>query len=307
MASDHRIPPPDVVASVLLEKIDFFTEVQLWPLTQNLDAAGWLTNFRTDELDHAHALLNAFVFISEPIADALLRAAFQSLSADFVSQTPTYQHAVDTWREACRSLLITYVQGEEPHVTDSGLTFVRKARRILGLGEDQIGAPDAILARALLNPRRPVLFLDDFVGSGNQMRDTWRRKVSLNGEEWSFGRLASEKKSLCLYAPLVCTSHGRGRLERSCPELVLRPAHCLDERYGALHQQSILWPVPLRAGARAFVDNTSTRAGIVRELGTGGGFHGLGLALGFWDSVPDATLPLFWWERNGWIPLVRRR
>jgi hypothetical protein len=36
------------------------------------------------------------------------------------------------------------------------------------------------------------------------------------------------------------------------------------------------------------------------------GFHKLGLALAFQHCVPDATLPLFYWEHNEWHPLIRR-
>jgi hypothetical protein len=36
------------------------------------------------------------------------------------------------------------------------------------------------------------------------------------------------------------------------------------------------------------------------------GFHCLGLSLAFYDSVPDATLPIFYWEENGWNPLIKK-
>jgi len=77
-----------------------------------------------------------------------------------------------------------------------------------------------------------------------------------------------------------------------------------------LANDSIFWPDPLKHGANEAIKKASLRAGLPD---TGGakvndwqGFYKLGLALGFYNSVPDATLPIFYWEKNGWKPLIRR-
>ena len=65
---------------------------------------------------------------------------------------------------------------------------------------------------------------------------------------------------------------------------------------------------PWKPGAHEFLFEASRRAGIVDELGSNwAGFENLALPLAFFHCVPDATLPLYFWERNGWSPLIRRR
>ena len=86
------------------------------------------------------------------------------------------------------------------------------------------------------------------------------------------------------------------------------PAHVLDDEYSLISERSRLWPATLEAGAHEFLFEASRRAGIVDELGSNwAGFENLALPLAFFHCVPDATLPLYFWERNGWSPLIRRR
>ena len=149
--------------------------------------------------------------------------------------------------------------------------------------------------------------MDDFVGSGHQMGETWTGRVTMpDGEEWSFSRAARELGVMAIYTPLVCTTYGFENLKTDCPELSVRPAHFLDERYSLVHEDSIPWPEHRRATADDFLFEASTRAGIIDRMGDQfKGFHDLGLAFAFWHSVPDATLPLLYWEEE-WLPLIRR-
>ncbi|MGI4789714.1 MAG: phosphoribosyltransferase-like protein [Janthinobacterium lividum] len=70
-----------------------------------------------------------------------------------------------------------------------------------------------------------------------------------------------------------------------------------------------MWPDHLRTSALDFLEKVSHRVGIYDTHGGVNdwqGFNKLGLSLGFEHSVPDATLPIFYWEQNGWKPLLRR-
>jgi hypothetical protein len=161
-----------------------------------------------------------------------------------------------------------------------------------------------VLERLAKGSLAPVLFVDDFVGSGDQFVKTWKRQYSLaDGSLRSF----SDFDGLLsfFYAPLVCTAKGAATVARDCPNVALRPAHLLSEEYSADHPESVLWPKQLRPSASSFIESASARAGI--PSGRRFGYRGLALAFAFEHSTPDATLPLFYWEENGWIPLVTRR
>jgi hypothetical protein len=309
MIPSGPIYAPRVSGQDVLSKTDYFVDVQLWPLLKELDAHRWLSNFTDSELDHAVHLLNGFMYFSSRLLDQLFISAVQSLSASFYSFGDSFLAFQSTWRQFVDSVIVTYVTGEIPNPSDSGYAFARRARQLLGINEDRIMAPDEAV-RHLVQQAGPIIFVDDFVGSGNQFVETWRRQVPLSGSTSSFERITAVRGAEFYYCPLACTEYGFDRIRRDCPAVRLHPAHLLSARYSALDPNSIIWPNHLRGTATDFLQAASARAGIPDTNGNVDdwrGFHKLGLAIAMGDSVPDATLPIFYWERNGWIPLIRRK
>ncbi len=275
----------------------------LWPVRKRLDPQSWLTNFSENERPFAYNLLNVFLYYNEDLVDALLIGAFQRVSAHVVGSATTLADARTRWRTFLSSVLVTQVQGEDPNPADSGYAFARKARQVLRIDEAQIAEPRHALSDVSIRFDTPVLLVDDFVGSGNQLVETWHRRQGAEG----LGSLAAAAEAgvSIFYVPLVATSLGIARLRRECSNLKVFPAHLLDERYSLIAPNSILWPESLKPHAQAFLLDASDRAGIVDGYEYGWkGFHDLALAVAFAHSVPDATLPLFFWDRNGWKPLL---
>ena len=281
--------------------------IGLWPSSHTLDPLGWLANFDESERPYALNLLNVFLYYNEDLVDALLRSSVQQLTTYVVRTSSPLSEARSQWRRFRRDVLITYVEGENPNATDSGRTFARKARQVLGIDEEQIGSPAETLSKLIQGYRGPVLLLDDFVGSGNQVVNTWRNRYPLeNGKEYSF-EMASGSGVRIFCVPLIATSDAVEALPHRCTGLSINPAHVLDTRYSLIATDSILWPDELKPTSREFLYGASERAGILNEPEVQwDGFHGLGLGLAFSDSVPDATIPLYYWERQGWTPLIRR-
>ena len=158
-----------------------------------------------------------------------------------------------------------------------------------------------------------MLLVDDFVGSGNQMITTWQRPYSdrraRRGEAHKSRTFATMIQEGCdiVYVPIIATADGVQAIGEACPGLLVRPAHVVDEKYSLTHPESNLWPDDLKPDAASFLLRVSQRAGIVDALQDEWmGFEQLALALAFYHSVPDATLPLYYWESGGWAPLVRR-
>lgn len=284
----------------MLGKCDYFLQVQLWPVRTELDAEAWLSNFKRDELPHAVHLLNAFLYFSERLVDQMFVAAFQSLSRLLVPSASDAADLRTSWSSFVDRVVVTHVTGEDPNVTDSGFMFARKARQRLGIPEARIMNPDQALAEIVNRGPRPVVFVDDFVGSGNQFVETWTRDYSGS----SFADHASQNGGEFFYIPTVCTENGATRIATDCSHVVIEPAHTLPGRYSALATDSIVWPPDFLATAKEFIANASDRAGIAADRRYG--FHDLGLCLAFYHSVPDATLPILYFQENGWKPLIRR-
>jgi hypothetical protein len=275
-----------------------------------LNPQKWLENFRADEEDHAVCLLNSFVYFSHGLIDQMFLAAFQGLSCYLRRPGDSLLSVQTAWRSFFDRAIITYVTGENPSVTDSGLTFARKARQVLGINEGQILSPGEAASELYRGRIRPIVFVDDFVGSGNQFLETWERSMDISGGfSISFAQLAALRGTEFYYCPLVCTEFGYERLRTSCPRVALNPAHIIVDRYNALNPDSVIWSDNLRSTAVDFLQAVSSRAGIPDNGGGVGdwrGFNSLGLTIAFAHSVPDATLPIFYWENNGWLPLVRQ-
>jgi len=309
MAVSSPIYAPRVTPQDVFTKTDYFVDVQLWPLLKEIDGRRWLTNFTPSEQEHAVHLLNSFMYLSPRLLDQLFTSTLQSLSASFYSVGSSFLAFQSTWRQFVDTVVITYVTGEIPNPSDSGYGFARRARQLIGIDENRIVTPDEAVRRIVQQPG-PVIFVDDFVGSGNQFLETWRRAVPLSGSTLSFERIKAIRGAEFYYCPLVCTEYGFHRIRAECPSVRLQPAHLLSSKYSALDQHSIIWPNHLRSSAIDFLRAASARAGISDTNGNVDdwrGFHCLGLAIAIGDSVPDATLPIFYWERNGWIPLIRRK
>ncbi|MBM0237707.1 hypothetical protein JNW88_12010 [Micromonospora sp. ATA32] len=292
----------------LLDNREYYSKIGAWPPTPSgIKPKAWLTNFEESEREHALFLLDSFVYLNAAITNKLFASAFQGISEEVTRGGDTYHERKLLWKRFRDEVLITYPTGERPNVTDSGYLFARKARQLLNIDEDQIESPENVVEIIRRQSHRPVLFVDDFVGSGDQFVATWERQYEMrDGEHASF---SSESKSGSLtsvwYCPAVCTELGSQKVLEKASVVQLRPAHFLPARYGALHPETVLFAPHLIPTARDFIVNASRRAGVPPDWTFG--YKGLALAIAFEHSVPDATLPLFWVDTPRWKPLLRRR
>jgi len=294
----------------ILAKCDYFAEARVWPLQQKLSASRWLDNFEPADRNLAAHLLNGFLYFSEEMVDQMFGAAVQSLSSSVLELDLSFFQTQSAWRAFLDGAIVTYVTGERPNPTDSGLLFSRKARQVIGIDQSSITSPEDAVLRLMTDVERTVIFVDDFVGSGNQFVDTWQRPTrALGRADISFAKLSTVSRHRFFYCPLLCTDLGLQRIQRECPVVKVVPAHHVPRNYSALAPDSVIWPAHLLPEGVHFIQRYSTAAGIPDSPGTVDdwrGFAGLGLTMAFAHSVPDATLPLFYWEKNGWAPLIRR-
>ena len=284
--------PTDLTRKHMLEKCDYFSDIGIWPRKTDLNPELWLSNFQQHEERHALYLLNAFMYFSPDLVNQIFSTSIRTIGRMMTG---------DQWTEFLDSVLVTLVMGEVPSVTDSGYVFTRKART-LGIPEDHIMSHEKVFTRIQGGFNRAIVFVDDFVGSGDQFISTWNRIPSNQYE--SFRTLATGSQAKFYYCPAFCTQPGLDSIKSNCPEVSVNPGVLIPDNYGALAPDSIVWPSQLRSTAENFLHSASTRAGIPENLWRG--YASLGLTIAFEDSVPDATLPIIYWEKNGWHPLMRR-
>jgi hypothetical protein len=249
-------------------------------------------------------LLDHFVFFGSEATNYMLASTLRRLAA----HVRDYRGR-DALERFTRNAVFTPVLGEDPNPTDSGALFCRKVRQVLGIPDTRFVS----LSRAyeLAASGVPVIFLDDFIGSGDQMASTWERDVAAGR---NFRGLASSSRVDATYLALVGTASGCRRLADDHPELRLSVAHILDQGHSVFGIPSN----PLRPD----LDDMPTRVDQLLQKYQSAlqlppylstvqekkyGYSKLGLLLAFEHSVPDASLPLIWaGGPNGWTPLARR-
>lgn len=170
----------------------------------------------------------------------MFHSAFQSLSSHFLSPRDSFLSYQTKWRLFVESVVVTYVTGEIPNPSDSGFGFARRARQLLEIDEARIMDPSDAVRRLMRQPG-PILFVDDFVGSGSQFSATWRRPVEVSpGTYVSFERLtAIARGAEFYYCPLICTEFGNQNLRQVCPEVRINPAHIISQRYNVFASDSV--------------------------------------------------------------------
>ena len=259
----------------------------------------WLDNFDKNDQSTATALLDAFVHIDNGSVNAIFSAAFGSL-AGVVCAADAYSVAITQWQEFLGSVLVTFPTGEDPNPSDSGYAFQRKVRQVMEIDQSQIVEPGEAYRR-LRDSKGHVVFVDDIVGSGDQFVETWQRPYPAEEITGSFADISSQISAH--FVPLFATLDGAERIRSQVPTLNLMPIHQLGAEYSARERNSFTWTDIAHDDGVQLVEKYSQRAGIPNPWG----YKDLGLCLGFEHGIPDATLPLFYWEQNGWRPLVRRR
>jgi hypothetical protein len=286
------------------EACEKLVDLHAWPAGK-LDVSGWMMNFTDEEKPIAAHLLGVFMYFSESLVDALFRSAFYDL-CNLTRSSWQQRHLENRrWNSLIDNAIVTMVEGEQPNVSDSGFYFARKARQVLGVPEDQLMNTEDALARAYQGHTGPIIFVDDFVGSGEQFAKTWNRSYTSG----SFAALAAKRPSqLFAYCNAIMTETGAGQVRKIAPSIVLSTGNKFPPAYSLIAEDSLFWPPGLARSGIDFIQAASLRAGIPDNDGGEDdwrGFKKQGLALAFQHSTPDATLPLFYWERN-WTPLVRR-
>ena len=287
--------------SRLVEKERYFREFAVWPTYNNFDSDGWLRNFNLDEKWVAEHLLSNFLYFNEMMTNSLLRA---SINYYFGGNFEFNDSATNGRREVLNETAFVVCEGENPNPTDSGNLFARKIRAILSIPEENIYTPcEALVQR---NKYSRFIFIDDFAGSGNQFVETWRRKYTFNGIHLSFDDLSNSNGTNLLFAYCCCiaTEKANRKILEKAPCVDLSPAHMISDHYCVVNPVSPIWENMDADNAIEIIENASRRAGCT--TGNWRGFNDLGLSLAFNHGIPDASLPIFHSQHNGWVPLIKR-
>lgn len=292
-------PPFD---NSVLAKCNALKRAGFWPGEPKLRPRAWLENFEESDRVVAARLLDRFTLLSEKLTDHLLVAAYDAVS-DGLLKGPTAPSR-DRLTSAVRDAVFTPVMGERPNPTDSGHLLCRKVRQLLGIPESNILTWEQALDAA--SKGQPIVFVDDFVGSGDQFITYWQRE---DLDRRSFKSLSSSPSFVATYLTLVATRTGQDRIHSTIPSLALCAGHLLDSDSTVFSTSGDATP-----DVSSLLDKYAPRLTPSETYIAGNadylkyGYKRVGLLFGFEHSIPDATLPIFWSRgANSWEPLVERK
>ena len=296
-------------------KSEALTRAGMWPSNDpgKINTKPWLDNFDESELDIAAALIDIFVYFSDQQVTQVLERALRRLLQEFGGNGQSVNTRRNRILGRLKDTLFVPVEGESPNPTDSGNYICRRTRQILELPDCQV-QPPATALQQYHNDGKTIVFLDDMVGTGNQMRDTWKRRY-VSYDPRSFQTAYTLTNRQCYYVCLACSKEGRNRLS-ALGGISLIGAHDLQERDCFNVALERIPDHPRGARLLSDVESLLTRYASLLHLSTymktnnfpKFGFGELGLTLGFQHSMPDCTLPIYWADGLGsWKPFSKRK
>lgn len=284
-------------ARFIRETREYFSNIKLWPASpRDIDVDGWLSNFSEgDDRLLATSLLDSYLLISTDQCVAMVASAFHTLSGE--GRDPfslDYKDYKSEWDEFRSSVIVTF-PASKSDPAGSGHIFARAAREWVVDAELQILTPaDAVQRIVSSGERPPVVFVDDFSGSGTQFCGTWVKKfMTDDGSEYNFTAL--DKLGVLgetFFIPAICTWKAKREiLKFSGGRVRVKPAHVLPPRYSAREPGHTLVPSGDHQALVDLLRRYANQAGYTPSQVFG--YKEGGLALSFEHLTPDNTLPIF--------------
>jgi hypothetical protein len=299
----------DLYVESVLAKCEALKNGGIWATEPHIRPSAWLDNFSDpQERLLAAILLDNFVFYSDRASARLLASAYYRFEDDVILGRIANTGAAQAFLDA---LVFTPVEGEHPRPTDSGKTLYKRLRDLTELDDQQFFEPAAALEKA--HRGSPVVFVDDFLGSGNQMIETWERRYAPS-RPFSFNEAHANCPFVAICLAMVATQEAIRNIAASAAAPVhVIAAHILDDSYSV---QKLVAPtltpplLDLQVSLRAMLERHSPNLILPAFLTADQvlfGFHELGLLFAVQGGVPDSAVPLLWASGHGnWIRLVRK-
>ena len=251
-----------------------FAQTAEWAKGREEDIVRWLENFESDHRTMALQLLGGLRVYTT--------------------------HRLKEWAGTLHRFLLLDIEGQAEQTRYVGLGaysessclvayYYRSVNKIpleFFINPDQ--AHDGSFLAA--NGVRALVFLDDFIGSGNQAVKFWKSLVESWGDDANRPKL--------LYSAFVACREGKAKVEENTGFEV----HVVRECDKAFGKASTVFPDEKREEARRTFERYGKLLFPKHPLG-----YGDGQALVVFDhNTPNNTLPVIWSDAEGWFPLFER-
>lgn len=302
----NRTQNTSIMNTDITEKAKYYQEMNLWPRMQKLNYRGWLKNFEDnqEDLELAKLILDFFIYYNEDFVEQMIIAVVGKCGYKLQELNGAWSY--EDFKNNC---WYSFIPGEHPHDSDSGHIFIRKVRDVLRIAETQeIKFGELLHKLSSETIPQNVILVDDIVGSGSQCCSAWNNLVYQGGD--SLAAICARIKHNVFYAPLLMNANGYKLVRQYCPDLHLETIHVLGNEYNLFHKDCLCWKgdEDLYNRGTEMILRRSKAAGIQDIYQNDPlyikGLHSQGWAIAFSHGIPDACPPFFYWDQNGWTPLI---
>jgi len=286
------------------DRVDCLVSTSLWDLDRSR-LNGWWAQFVTkEERFFAACLLDSLIYRSKEQFSAGLRTLYhQPVRWAAASKVPGDDDLdlVRLLRKPGPGLIrLTPVICDHDPPTKSGPLILRRAKKALGITEECMAWPWAVEQAIDREHVQVVIFVDDFLGTGNQFCEFIRTMMR--------GKLDTSVK--WIYAPVVAHTDGLKKVNAEFPQITVVYAELLEPQHSFFNSE--YWPSVSNGGISA-IDALAFYESFMRKHGLKGtlkaplkGYGELSLCFGFEHATPDNTLPILWHNRSEWTNLLQR-
>lgn len=301
--SSFRLPQDAVTyTDSVVERCRALISYGIWSGIPAARLDAWIENFEgADGHYFAARVLDSLIYRSEDQTNELLKQLYQRILPDYarlMRMDPSIGSALSELQSGDGDPAIRLIAVEPPKAAPvkSGPTIGRQIKRFLRFKDQWFcNLQDA---SAQVAAGKVIIFIDDFLGTGKQFSD-----FACNHNLERFFSTGS-----CIYAPIAAHTRGIQELKRRWPSLHVITCDILDNGHGIFNKES--WRVDQHGNTAEEAANYYQ--GVIKERSLKispalrFGYGKLGLAYAFSHSTPNNSIPLLWWEHQGWSPLVMR-
>lgn len=291
----ERVDPINELPSKkeLITQIRLTAEIVWKKQLDQTDIDAWLGNFKGEVFDESYEkhialwLLANFVFYNDDEVKHLCRTLYRDFVHEFIDSDST-NPIEDRYKELLKRSRF-YHLGRPGESSGYVLYYFRQENKLpignfLGTMEDLPSTIDT------------VVFVDDVVLSADEksQADLYLKKL--------MEKFETLKDKRIIVLSFIATTEARDYLKSQGYEVV----NCitLSERNKCFSDKSLVFNEfqDHLENAKKMASHYGDKIEVTDPLG----FNNCQLLFGFFYNTPNNTLPIFWAEKNGWIPILKR-
>lgn len=291
----------------VIHRVNQYIDVGLWKGIEKSKFTRWCGQFTShNERVMLALILESLVYRSTDHLKALIEHSLYKTLPQALYNKSHNEKYFQIFEDLCRpnnrskEVAIIPVIRESDPPTKSGPLVARLYKRLGCVSERNMYWP---WARDKIANKKVIVFIDDFLGTGNQFNKFFDNYIKCN---------YSEDDYFFVYCPLTASEIGVKNLERSNGNLIVSPVEIVTEnenffRFSEIRHQLRDDEVKL---LNKTYDNFIMKVGLSKLGGSEKplvrGYEGLALTYAYEHATPNASLPLLWANSKSFFSLFTR-